>query len=233
MTSPTKGSAGPASRARRRALAATFAALLLTATGSHQATAANFPYVQGDEVTFTGVVTDAAGVPLPDLQVTLEASRAVFNVMRLGRVRENTRRLATVTDEAGEFSLPWRWDEYFNRFDLVVAVAVRTTEGEQLVELQRVDVSRRTQGGSPVVSAIQVADTDLVKSRQEFLAALDSEDERKVYEQAGQPERLDTVRFPSYEEVTWWYFRHGRAYRFHDGTLQQVIPFEPVEPFAP
>jgi hypothetical protein len=148
-------------------------------------------------------------------------------------VRENTRRLATVTDESGEFRLPWRWDDYFNRFDLVVAVSVRTTEGDELVELQRVDLSRRTQGGSPVVSAIQVADTDLVKSRQQFLAALDSEDERKVYEQAGQPERLDRVRFPDYEEVTWWYFRHGRAYRFHDGTLQQVIPFAPVEPFAP
>jgi hypothetical protein len=233
MRPSPRESAGSTSRLRRRAAATTLAALLLATAAGQPAAAARFPYVQGDEVTFTGVVTDAEGVPLPELQITLEASRAVFNVRRLGRVRENTRRLATVTDESGEFRLPWRWDDYFNRFDLVVAVSVRTTEGDELVELQRVDLSRRTQGGSPVVSAIQVADTDLVKSRQQFLAALDSEDERKVYEQAGQPERLDRVRFPDYEEVTWWYFRHGRAYRFHDGTLQQVIPFAPVEPFAP
>ena len=84
-----------------------------------------------------------------------------------------------------------------------------------------------------MVSAVQVADTDLVESRQEFLTILDSDDERKVYEQAGQPERLDRVDFPTYQEVTWWYFRHGRAYRFRDGTLHQVIPFDPVEPFAP
>ena len=173
------------------------------------------------------------GVPISGLQITLEASRAAFNFKRLGRVRENLRRLATVTDERGEFSLPWRWDDYFNRFDLVVAVPVRSSEGEELVELQRVDLSRRTHQGSPVISAVQLTDTELVDSRQEFLASLDSNDERKVYEQVGQPERMDRVTFPSYEEVTWWYFRQGRAYRFHDGTLHQVIPFEPVEPFAP
>ena len=182
---------------------------------------------------FTGLVTDTAGRPVPDLQITLEASRAAFDFKKLGRVRENTRKLATVTDERGEYSLPWRWDDYFNRFDLVVAVAVRTSEGEELVELQRIDISRRTQQGSPVVNPVQLEDTELVESRQQFLAALDSEDERKVYEQAGQPERMDRVRFPDHEEVTWWYFRHGRAYRFHDGTLRQVIPFDPVEPFAP
>lgn len=209
------------------------AALLLISIAGQPAAAARSPYTQGDEVLFTGVVTNEAGVPIPDLQVTLEASRAAFNFKRLGRVRENLRKLATVTDERGEFSLPWRWDDYFNRFDLVVAVSVRSGTGEQLVELQRIDLTRRTPQGSPVVSAVQIADTELVESRQEFLATLDSDDERKVYEQAGQPERLDRVEYPAYEEVTWWYFRHGRAYRFHDGTLNQVIPFDPVEPFAP
>lgn len=216
------------------ARAATLAAVvLLGAILASPAAAARSPYTQGEEVVFSGIVTNAAGVPLPDLQVTLEASRAAFNFRKLGRVRENTRRLATVTDERGEFSLPWRWDDYFNRFDLVVAVAVRTTNGDELVELQRIDVSRRTMQGGPVVNPIQIDDTELVESRREFLANLDSQDERKVYDQAGQPERMDRVRFPDYEEVTWWYFRHGRAYRFRDGALHQVIPFDPVEPFAP
>ena len=210
------------------AVALLLAAGLVTPLG-----AARSPYAQGDEVRFTGIVTNASGLPISGLQVTLEASRAAFSFRRLSRVRENLSKLATVTDERGEFSLPWRWDEYYNRFDLVVAVAVRTTEGETMVELQRVDLSKRTHQGSPVVSAIQLEDTDLVDSRREFLAELNTMDERKVYEQAGQPEHLDRVQFPSYEEVTWWYFRHGRAYRFRDGTLQQVIPFDPVEPFAP
>jgi hypothetical protein len=209
-------------------------AVLLSICALAQPTAAaRSPYAQGDEVVFNGVVTNSSGVPISGLQITLEASRAAFNFKRLGRVRENLRRLATVTDERGEFSLPWRWDDYFNRFDLVVAIPVRSSEGEELVELQRVDLSRRTHQGSPVISAVQLTDTELVDSRQEFLASLDSNDERKVYEQVGQPERMDRVTFPSYEEVTWWYFRQGRAYRFHDGTLHQVIPFEPVEPFAP
>ena len=226
----------PPPRPRRRAagrrwLAVAAALLLAAATGP--ATAARSPYAQGDEVLFTGVVTDAAGLPLPDLQVTLEASRAVLRVARLGRVRENTTKLATVTDARGEFSLPWRWDDYYNRFDLVVSVPLRTSAGDQLVELQRVDLSRRTKQGSPVVSAVQVDDTELVERRREFLAALDSADERRVYEQAGQPDRMDRASFPTFEEVTWWYFRHGRAYRFHDGTLRQVIPFDPVEPFSP
>jgi hypothetical protein len=219
--------------APRRPSAIAIAAILVVLAVSQPAVAARSPYTQGEEVIFTGVVTNSDGVPIPGLQVTLEASRAAFNLWRLGRVRENVSKLATVTDERGEFNLPWRWDDYYNRFDLVVAVSVRTTEGENLVELERTDLSRRTNQGSPVVSTIQIADTDLVDSRREFLAALDSDDERKVYEQAGQPDRMERVSYPSHEEVTWWYFRHGRAYRFRDGTLQQVIPFDAVEPFAP
>ena len=233
MSPSNASSAVPAPLASRRISLALGLALLLLGAAMQPAAAARSPYTQGEEVLFTGIVTNADGRPLPDLQITLEASRAAFSFRNLRRVRENLRKLSSVTDERGEFTLPWRWDDYFNRFDLVVAVAVRTDEGEQLVELQRIDLSRRTNQGSPVVSAVQLADTELVESRQEFLASLNSNDERKVYEQAGQPDRLDRVSFPGYEEVTWWYFRHGRAYRFHDGTLKQVIPFDPVEPFAP
>lgn len=233
MTSSRTRPATTALVAARRSPAIVVAVLLLAVAVSRPGTAARTPYAQGDEVLFTGVVTDGDGVPIPGLQVTLEAWRAAFNLRRLDRVRENVSKLATVTDERGEFSLPWRWDDYYNRFHLVVAVSVRTSDGESLVELERVNLAKRTHQGSPVVSAIQVSDTELVDSRREFLAELDSDDERKVYEQAGLPERMDRLRYPSYEEVTWWYFRHGRAYRFRDGTLQQVIPFDPVEPFGP
>lgn len=195
--------------------------------------AAGAPYAQGEEVLFTGIVTASDGKPIPDLQVTLEASRAAFSFRRLGRVRENLSRLATTTNARGEFSIPWPWDDYYNRFELVVSVPWRTTAGDTLVELRRVDLSRRVTQGSPVVSTVEVADTSRVEARRSFLAALDSADERKTYEQMGQPERVQMLDLGESDEVTWWYFQHGRAYRFRDGTLRQVLQFDPVEPFAP
>lgn len=218
-----------AARARRRLpiLAAAVVAALVAAP----AAAARAPYAQGEEVLFTGIVTKSDGTPIPDLQVTLEASRAAFSFRRLGRVRENLSRLAATTNARGEFSIPWPWDDYYNRFELVLAVPVRTHQGETLHELARMDLSRRMAQGSPVVTALVVEDTSLVERRRKFLAALDSADERKVYEQMGQPDRMQQVDYPGHQEVTWWYFRHGRAYRFRDGSLAQVIPFEPVEPF--
>ena len=234
ISPPCKEDAAAAASRQGRRPAAACAALWLILAAAIPAAAARAPYAQGEEVVFTGVVTDPEGLPIPELQVTLEASRAAFNVRKLGRVRENVSRLATLTDERGEFSLPFRWDDYYNRFDLVVALPVRTSEGDQLVELQRADLSKRTLQGSPVVSALQVTDMDRVSSTREFLADLDSDDKRKVYEQMGQPERLERLLYPNDStEVTWWYFRHGRAYRFRDGALRQVIPFDPVEPFGP
>ncbi len=47
----------------------------------------------------------------------------------------------------------------------------------------------------------------------------------------GRPDRLKTFDYPDYEEVSWWYFADGKAYRFRDGKLDQVVHFEPVEPF--
>ncbi len=210
---------------------ATALAALLLARAAAPAPAARADYAEGDEVLVTGVATDSEGVPLPDLRVTLEASRAAFSFRKLGRELQNTTRLATTTDARGEFTLPWRWDDYYNRFELVLAVPVRTHQGETLHELARMDLSRRMAQGSPVVTALVVEDTGLVERRRKFLAALDSADERKVYEQMGQPDRMQQVDYPGHQEVTWWFFRHGRAYRFRDGSLAQVIPFEPVEPF--
>ena len=81
-TSPTPSL--PANRLAQRALAA----LLLLAIGvAAPAPAVQAPYAQGDEVLFTGVVTSSTGVPIADLQITLEASRAVFSWRQLGIAR--------------------------------------------------------------------------------------------------------------------------------------------------
>jgi hypothetical protein len=44
----------------------------------------------------------------------------------------------------------------------------------------------------------------------------------------GRPDRIRNVQYPGYLESSWWYFESGKVYRFHDGRLQQVVPFDPV-----
>ena len=58
-----------------------------------------------------------------------------------------------------------------------------------------------------------------------------SADERRVLAELGQPDRVEVFEHGGRREVTWWYFRVGRAYRFDAGRLRQVTPFEPVQPF--
>jgi hypothetical protein len=44
---------------------------------------------------------------------------------------------------------------------------------------------------------------------------------------------VQTLEYPDYDEVTWWYFEQGKAYRFREGELQQVVNFDPVTPIDP
>jgi hypothetical protein len=44
----------------------------------------------------------------------------------------------------------------------------------------------------------------------------------------GKPDRIRNVQYPRHLESSWWYFESGRVYRFRDGRLEQVVPFDPV-----
>ncbi len=201
-------------------------ALALTAVALEAA-----PYGRGDTVTITGVVTDGQGTPLPNLQVVLVAARSAFDFRTLSKERRHGTRLAATTDADGEFQIDWPWEEFYNRFDLQVGVLVRDTEGEKLRELQRVDLTRRIRQGSPVVTTLTVEDTRFLREFRDFMARLESEDQRSTYQRVGYPGRVDRFSHGGHEEVTWWYFRIGRAYRFRDGRLDKVIEFEPVRSF--
>jgi hypothetical protein len=189
-------------------------------------------FAQGDRVQITGAVTDQQGRPLSDVRVTFEATRTYFSVRRFQRTQtEEIRRVTAVTDAGGQFTIQWPWDSYFNHFELVVGVPVRKARKEALVELAREDVTNRFQGGSPVVASlvVQNKNAQFVTKLRELLASIKSDDERRVYDEMGKPDKVERVVYPGRTEVSWWYFDAGRVYRFQDGRLEQVVPFEPVK----
>jgi hypothetical protein len=202
---------------------------LLLGPGTGPAAAAARRYEQGKRIQVTGLVGDREGRPLSDVRVVLEASRSYFSMRQLRRTEKDIRRVSAVTNARGEYTLEWPWDSYFNRFELVVGVPVRKGSTEKLEELQRTDVTERMLAGSPVVAALTVQNAAFLEKLRQFVASVKSDDEHRVYDEMGKPDEVKTVRYPDSTESTWWYFDHGRAYRFRDGRLEQVIPFDPVK----
>lgn len=186
-------------------------------------------YAQGDKVQVTGIVSDRAGQPLPNVNVTLEVSRSSFSLREMRRTDKDTRRVTTRTNARGEYTLVWPWDSYFNKFELLVGVPVRKTQGERLEVLQRDDITRRVLAGSPVVVAVAVENTRFLNNLRQFVASVQSDDERKVYDEMGKPDEVKRVQYPDHVEASWWYFDSGKVYRFRDGRLEQVVPFDPVK----
>ena len=186
-------------------------------------------YAQGERVQITGIVADAQGQPLPEVRVTFEATRTYFSMRQLRRTADQEiRRVSATTSAAGQYTLVWPWDSYFNHFEVVVGVPVRTRTGERLEELARQDVTRRVLAGSPAVVAVTVENRQFLDAFRQFLTSIQTEDQRKVYQEMGKPDRIRNVQYPGHLESSWWYFESGRVYRFRDGHLEQVVPFDPV-----
>jgi len=201
------------------------------------------PYRKGDPVTLSGQVTDAAGRALGGVTVLLEVSRNVFHLRRLGRETTGTLRLPAVADDAGRYRLDWRWDPYYNELALLVALPVRTapsggTEGESTAGrdgyevFYRREITAEVGGGSPVEVALVLPDATAYDALRTFLASLTSADEKRVYQEMGRPDRVDVAQAHYDPDRTWWYFAAGKAYRFRDGRLDQVVRFEPIRPLA-
>lgn len=193
--------------------------------------AAAVPPKNGDRVLITGIVTDGQGVPLPQMTVSLEVARAGFNLKTLRREKQGTQRVSTTSNDRGEYSIEWLWSDYFNSFDMLVGVQVRRGATEKTEVLQRLDVTARMAGGSPVVAALAVQDTTFLNTLRAFLASLKTDDERRVYAAMGRPDQIDRTEYPEHLEVTWWFFEAGKAYRFRDGKLAEVTPFDPIRQF--
>jgi hypothetical protein len=186
-------------------------------------------YAQGERIQVTGVVADAQGQPIPEVRVVLEATRTYFSLRELGWTADKeVRRVAATTNATGEYTLVWPWDSYFNHFELVAGVPVRTRAGDSVQEMARQDVTRRLLAGNPAVVAVTIENRQILDRLREFLASIRTEDQRKVYEEIGKPDKVRHVQYPGYLESSWWYFEIGRVYRFRDGRLEAVIPFDPV-----
>jgi hypothetical protein len=195
------------------------------------ARAETFPYGQGDKVRVTGVVTDARGTPLPNIQVTLVASRSYFNLRQLKSSDKDPRPVAATTGAKGEYAIEWPWDNYYNRFEVQVGLPVRAGREEHVEVLARQDVTQLLLKGTPAVPALVVENAALIDRVRKFLAELTSDDLRRVYQDMGDPDQIKKVRYPDHEEVSWWYFESGAVYRFESGKLREVVHFAPVKPF--
>jgi len=216
---------------RRASVLAALAGLLcLLAALAPRPAAAAARYDQGQRIQVTGVVADSQGQPLQGIRVVLEVSRTYFSIRNLRRTADpDVRRVSTTTDARGNYTLEWPWDNYFNHFEVVAGVPVRTKGGgERLEELARQDVTRRVLAGSPAVVSVTVENRQFLDNLRQFLASIQTEDQRKVYQEMGKPDRIRNVQYPSHLEASWWYFESGRVYRFRDGRLEQVVPFDPV-----
>jgi hypothetical protein len=192
-------------------------------------TAAAARYDQGQRIQVTGVVTDSQGQPINNVRVVLEVSRTYFSMRELRRTADkDIRRVSATTDARGNYTVEWPWDSYFNHFELVAGVPVRTKTGETVQELARQDVTRRVDAGTPAVVGVTVENRQLLDNVRQFLASIQTDDQRKIYQEMGKPDRIRNVQYPSHLESSWWYFESGRVYRFRDGRLEQITPFDPV-----
>jgi len=216
-------------RAPRLVLVASLAASMLAATAAR---AAGMPYHDGDAVVVTGIVTDAAGHPLPGTTVVLEGARAGFSVRSLSRETHDAERVSAVTNARGEYSLTWTWADYYNHFELQVGEPYKRAGGAAaFLIVDQQDLTPRLRGGSPVIAAVTVRDTAPLVALRAFVAGLQTPDARAVYDAMGRPEQIDRLVLPNGLEETWWYFGAGKSYRFRDGKQLAVTAFDPVERF--
>lgn len=184
---------------------------------------------KGEKVEFTGLVTGADGQPLAGVTVQLEAIRKKFRARRLRQEKVDTFLVSSVTTDRGEYSIHWPWNDYYNRYELIVTMPVRNSKGDSLHELQRVDITEQAKAGSPVVSTLVVHDTTFLYTLRRFLASLDSSDENRIYQELGNPDKVEELE--GGQEVSWWYFETGKVYRFSQGKLKDIVPFDPVKKF--
>lgn len=184
---------------------------------------------EGEEVIVSGSVVDAAGQPVGGATVEIRASRRAFSLRDFRVARRGSRRASATTDSRGNFEIVWSWHPYYTKFDLVAGVPDGIPgKSEGLHILAQTNLSRRMKRDSSVIATLEISDRSEVDSLNEFLAGLNSAAKRRVYHEAGKPDKVRVTEFPAYRETSWWFFEQGKVYIFKNGELSGVDDFEPI-----
>lgn len=214
--------------ARRTAAALALGAALAATLAAAAPWPWRFSYAAGDPVGVHGTVADTAGAPLAGLEVAVEASNPRFDWRSLARVPGEVTRQVTRTAADGSFALDWSWDPRFRHFEVVVSLDESLGRRSLRRELSRLAITDRLARGSPVAAALVVEAGDQVARLRAFLAGVDSEDEKRIWEELGLPELVEAGAEGDAAETAWWYYAAGRVARFRDGRLLEVQSFAPV-----
>lgn len=219
---------GPSPRLRRMAIALVAASLALPAFGELPFFHHKEPYRKGQMVTVRGQVIGARGRPLAGVSVLFEASRNAFRLKKLRREVSDTLQVPAVADDDGRFSFDWRWDPYYNVFALAVALPVRQGGRETYETFYRLEITGQVTRANPLDVGLVLPDTAATAELRAFLESVKSDDEKRVFQEMGWPDRVDTGKTDYDPDRSWWYFEAGEVYRFRDGKLDRVDHFDPV-----
>ena len=214
------------------------AAILALLVGLTASDADAGPYRRGEYITITGQVRTLEGAPVGDVTVLFEASRRTFRLSKAfkskkDREKTDALQVPTETDAQGNYRFEWRWDPYFNNFELAVALPTGSSASQGFEIFHRTDFTDRIEKGSPVEVNLEVEDTAELTWLQRFVSDLASDDEHRIYNEMGRPDRIDTDERSTGTEISWWYFEHGKVYRFQGGELSQVTHFDPIPSVEP
>ena len=214
----------------RRVSLATGVAVALACLAPGAAAAGTF--VRGQQIVFEGIVRDSRGEPVPHVRVVLEAHREPMAVVGVKREPKGLSRVPTLSGDDGAYRIEWEWHDYYNSFRLLVVTGSgREPPGADLGIVEIVELGEPG-GDSPIIrTPVTLSDSTFVGEHREFIASLSDPDPRRIYEEMGKPDRVQRMRRGSSEEISWFYFERGRAYRFVDGALAETETFAPVEPF--
>ena len=206
----------------RRPLIVALAVTLLSALAS---TGARGTHRKGDHVLISGQVTSTEGQPVGNVTVLLELSRTAFSWRRFQQVKKNTLQIPVIATVGGQYLHDWRWDGYYNTFELAVALPIEKDGREDFEILHRTDITEQVLSGGPVVAPLVTGDDASLGWLRRLLDGSASAEESRIYQEMGRPDRFDSEA----ETSAWWYFEAGKVYRFRDGALEQVEHFEPIK----
>jgi hypothetical protein len=147
------------------------------------------------------------------------------------KVEEGLVRVPATTDDHGRFAIEWTWNPYYDTFRVRVEGTAAQSGGSAPVRavLTEVDLTRRIVEGSPVVVSLEVPHAGPHRTAKTFDETAHSDDQRRVFEEMGKPDRVDGLDLAGGDEEAWWYFERGKSYHFRAGRLDQVSEFEPLK----